>query len=108
MLWLARFTFVLLASALLGGAIGADGDDVTAADPTPEQLAEIRRHIRNLDADSFETREAASRQLWLIGPPAIPLLEEVVKQANPEVRYRAQSLLRSIPRIPLRTAIIAF
>jgi hypothetical protein len=100
---LTRLAMLFLVPALVGNALRADD-----AEPTPQQIAEIRRHIRDLDADNFEVRETASRQLWLIGPPAIPFLEEVVKESNPEVRYRAQSLLKSIQRGPIKAAIESY
>lgn len=83
--------------------LDAEQDEVT-----PQLAAEIRRHLRDLDADSFEARENASRQLWLIGPRTIPLLEEAAKAGSPEVRFRAEVLLRSIHRGPVKTAIEAF
>jgi hypothetical protein len=75
---------------------------------TPQLTTTIRRLVRELDADSFEDREAASRQLWLIGQRTIPLLEDALKDASPEVRFRAQALLKSIQRGPVKTAIETF
>ena len=77
-------------------------------DLTPQLIADIRRHVRDLDADSFEAREAAQRQLWLIGPATAPFLEEALKSGSPEVRFRADALLRSIEREPLKLAIETF
>src|SRR5436190_16980469 len=74
-------------------------------DVTPQLAAEIRRHIRELDADGFEARENASRQLWLIGPRTIPFLEDAAKSGSPEVRFRADALLHSIQRGPLKMGI---
>lgn len=83
-----------------------DGDE---AEPlTPQLTAEIRRHIGDLDADSFEARETAQRQLWLIGPRTIPFLEAAAQAGSPEVRFRAAALLRSIHRGPIKTAIEAY
>lgn len=82
--------------------------EVDDAELTPRAIAEIRGHIRDLDADSFEAREAAQRQLWLIGPRTAPFLEDAVKNGSPEVRFRADALLRSIQRGPLKSAIETF
>lgn len=78
------------------------------AELTPQAIADIRRHILDLDADSFEDREGVQRQLWLIGPRTVPFLEEAVQGGSAEVRFRADALLRSIQRGPLKTAIETF
>lgn len=83
-------------------------EELEGTKPTAELIAEIRRHIGQLDADRFADREAAMQQLWLIGPAAAPLLEQAAQESNPELRYRAETLLRSIHRGPLRLAIDAF
>src|SRR4051794_32774052 len=97
-----RLATVFVVVALFGDMLWADDE------PSPEQVAEIRRHIRDLDADSFDVRETASRQLWLIGEPTIPYLEEAAKQGSFEARFRAQSLLKTIQRGPLQAAIESF
>jgi regulator of sirC expression with transglutaminase-like and TPR domain len=93
---------------LLGWPCGLSAEELDDGEPTPQLIAEIRRHIRDLDADSFEAREAAQRQLWLIGPRTMPFLEEAAQSGSPEVRFRADALLRSIHRGPIKTAIETF
>ena len=83
-------------------------EELEETEHATELIVEIRRHIARLDADRFADREAAMQQLWLIGPPAALLLEQAAQESNPEVRYRAETLLRSIHRGPLRLAIEAF
>jgi regulator of sirC expression with transglutaminase-like and TPR domain len=101
---------ILIAICLLSltwqsGLAAQEPDD---AELTPQTIAEIRHHIRDLDADSFEAREAAQRQLWLIGPSTAPFLEDAAKSGSPEVRFRAEALLRTIQRGPLKLAIETF
>src|SRR5262245_43894190 len=61
-----------------------------AADPTPEQIA---RWVRELDDDSFDVRENASKQLWAAGRAAEPALKEAARSSSAEVRLRAQTIL---------------
>ncbi len=68
---------------------------------SPEALAGL---IRQLGADEFVAREAASRQLLLVGRSALPTLRREVADADPEVRQRCKDLVGRIDanRIALR------
>lgn len=101
-----RLLMLLFLASPAGMPLLAEEPD--AAQPTAELIAEVRRQIERLDADRFADREAAMQQLWLIGPVAAPLLERAAEVSNPEVRYRAETLLRSIHRGPWRLAMEAF
>ncbi|HUE69925.1 MAG TPA: transglutaminase-like domain-containing protein [Pirellulaceae bacterium] len=52
--------------------------------------------------DSYDTREAASRQLLSAGEGILPLLEPLSRHPSPEVRFRVQSIVRSLAQVPLR------
>jgi hypothetical protein len=98
---------MVITGLILAGATHLHAEEADA-ELSPQLVAEIRRQIGDLDADSFDARETAQHQLWLIGPPAAPFLEEAAKEGSPEVRFRADALLRSIQRGPLKIAIEAF
>jgi predicted Zn-dependent protease len=61
-----------------------------AAPPTPEEIA---KKVRELGADSFAVREAASKFLWETGKPAEAALREAVKGTDLEVTRRASEIL---------------
>lgn len=63
-----------------------------AAEPPPE----IAKLIRQLGSEDFQEREAASRKLELIGPPAIDLLEPILEDRDAEVRNRVKGILETI------------
>jgi hypothetical protein len=51
--------------------------------------------LRDLDSDSFETRQAATRALADLGTKAIPALARAMQESpSPEVRERAGTILR--------------
>jgi hypothetical protein len=83
---------ILLAAAPLRA-----GDDEPAPAAPGATQAEIQRLVADLGADDFRTREAASRKLASIGEPARAALEKALKESeSPEVRWRAEQLLRRL------------
>jgi len=67
-----------------------------AEDPAPG-AEEIQRLVLQLGHDDFRTREEASRRLTEIGEPARSTLEDALKHSeSPEVRWRAEQLLRRL------------
>src|SRR5687768_3071840 len=56
------------------------------------QNAKIARLIEQLDADRYEVREQASRQLGDIGMPALAALRHARQHASTEVRRRAAAI----------------
>ena len=58
--------------------------------------SEIGKLIRDLAADRWMVRDAASQRLREIGRPAVPALREAVKNPDLEVKVRAKSLLIAI------------
>ncbi len=75
--------------------------------PVPSYSPErIRQLILKLDDDSFQRREAATRDLSALGMQAAPFLRNCLSTpSSPEVRRRAQSLLESLK--PLESWIVA-
>jgi hypothetical protein len=67
--------------------------DVEQFDPKKlASKAEIEKLIADLASDDFETREAASTKLGLIGESTLPYLEKAEKSEDAEVRRRAGEL----------------
>jgi RNA polymerase sigma factor (sigma-70 family) len=61
----------------------------------------VKRLIADLDAEAFETREKASKELGALGPPAVPLLRKALElEKSVEVQRRLQSLFVEEPEIP--------
>jgi regulator of sirC expression with transglutaminase-like and TPR domain len=99
----------LIAAALVSLAIGysvATGQQAGTGETRPPLDAVRRKQIEGwiaqLDADSYDTREAASRHLLSVGEEALPLLEPQSRHPSPEVRFRVTSILRSLAHVPLR------
>jgi hypothetical protein len=56
-------------------------------------LADVRQLVAELDHEEYATREAASANLLLIGPPALPLVRTAAETGTPEQRRRARRLV---------------
>jgi len=65
------------------------------AEQTPQQQ-KIADLIKQLGADDFATRDAASNELQKIGPEALPALKEALKSEDPSIQSYAEYL---VPRI---------
>lgn len=52
--------------------------------------------VKNLSHPSYQERETASRELWILGEEVRPLLEEASKSKNPETAYRAREILHKL------------
>jgi dipeptidyl aminopeptidase/acylaminoacyl peptidase len=69
--------------------------------PAAVGTAQVRRLLADLDADTFEVREKASRELAGLGKGAEPDLRRVLAESpSAEVRKRAQALLDRLEREP--------
>ena len=62
---------------------------------------QIELWIAQLDDDRYDVREAATRNLMNAGQAAIPLLEPIVRHPSPEVRFRADAVLKALAQVPL-------
>jgi len=90
---LARLLTGFLLGVTVGSALAAN--PLVVKEPIP-QAPGIEDLIRDLDNDSFWTREEASRELWIIGEKALPMLKELATSKNPEQATRARELIRKI------------
>jgi hypothetical protein len=61
-----------------------------------EDIELIEKLIADLGSDSFQTREAASTRLGLVGEPALPYLKKALKSRDFEVVRRARILITTI------------
>jgi regulator of sirC expression with transglutaminase-like and TPR domain len=82
----ARLGFRLLLAVVLLAPLAAGAQQ-------PADEATIAQLIQQLDSDTFDVRERASRELERIGRPALPALEAATKHTSAEVRGRAKSLV---------------
>jgi HEAT repeat protein len=62
----------------------------------PAPHTRVTQLISNLDDEEFQVREAASRDLTLLGEEAEPALRIAAKSGSLEVRRRAQKLLQRL------------
>jgi WD40 repeat protein len=83
---------------------GPDGQRVPVRPTAPAAPdgATAKRLIRQLGSDQFDERAAAARELEKIGEPAADALRAAAASADPEVRRRAEDVLRAI-YAPIRT-----
>jgi hypothetical protein len=56
----------------------------------------VERLIQQLGSRKYAEREAAARKLEAVGGPALPPLRRAARQANLEIRRRAEQLIRRI------------
>lgn len=92
------------------GGQGGDGTVITGnqsstgGQPTPAKeepkvnTDEIKRLIRDLDADDITVRDKATDELKNIGKSALPLLEESAKSDSPEVAWRSKIIINAIKK----------
>jgi hypothetical protein len=75
-----------------------------AGQPTPAKeepkvdVEQIKRLIRDLDADDIKVRDKATDELKKIGKPAMPYLEESAKSESPEVAWRSKIIINAIKK----------
>lgn len=94
--------FVSLATMLPVASAQDDRAGESRPPPDAARHKQIKGWIAQLDADSYDAREAASRHLLDAGEDVLPLLEPLSRHPSPEVRFRVQSILRSLAQVPLR------
>lgn len=89
--------FLAAAAALLLGAAAVaqaqDGEEGKKVGARPS-AASVEDLIRDLASDDFNVRESATEELGRRGEAAIPALERAAKDADPEVRWRAEKALK--------------
>jgi hypothetical protein len=76
----------------------AVGKDLDLSDKTGkgDDIATVKKLIRDLGDDDYQTRESASTKLALIGEAALPLLEKAARSDDAEAARRADDLVADI------------
>lgn len=76
------------------------GQPETLAGPNTDQAAtlksQVRRLIRQLDADQPAARRAAETDLIKLGPPILPLLPSKTARLSPEVRRHLDDIVQQL------------
>lgn len=97
-----RTTLNLVLALAFSVGLGASAAHAQATPPAPppapgpEKKDGVPELIRKLGDASFETREAAQRELERIGRPALKALDEAAKSQDPEVATRASEAIARI------------
>lgn len=110
--WRARI-LIAIASALLPAIASAakqppsDSSPPTESSPAVERV-QIERLIEQLGSDTFQQREAATRQLRRLGSDAIEQLESGLRHPDPEIQARCTLLLDQLYRLQHRQLLEAF
>jgi len=90
---------------LLGLALAMLAITPAPADDKPN-AAKIQKLIDQMGSDTYEEREAAAKALGAIGEPALELLRKAVQYGEPEVRKRAEDLVRKIEKTAERDRVL--
>lgn len=64
--------------------------------PAPADPTVVAEAVNRLSDDSFQVREAATRDLWKLGEQALPELQRAAGGDDPEAAIRARELIRKI------------
>ncbi len=78
-----------------------------AAPSATEAPPAVSRLIEQLGSAEFAEREAATRGLEAVGPAALPALRQAAAADDPEVRRRADELVRSLEAEALARKVLA-
>ncbi len=81
---------------VLPGLVTAAAPELPQQAPAQQPGRDVDTLIRELGNESFRVREKASRDLWVLGETALPMLKEAAESGDPEQAYRARDLLRKI------------
>lgn len=87
------------------GGKGGDGTVIIGGNQTSPSkdepkvdVEQVKRLIRDLDADDIAVRDKATEELKAIGKPALSYLEESVKSDSPEVAWRSKIIINAIKK----------
>jgi hypothetical protein len=93
-----EMTMRVLAFSLIVGMATASGQVPDKTELTAR--VQVQKLVRDLGAEEFGKREAANKGLVEIGGPALEALRQAAKESgDPEVQYRASSLVEQIETI---------
>src|SRR5687767_5270320 len=92
---MTRLQMLVLMAALAGWG------NVSAREQPAATAERIERLVRDLNAESYAVREAASQELSEIGDEAILAMEQAQKHESAEVRFRAATVLGRLKMGPI-------
>jgi HEAT repeat protein len=94
----ARFLGAAVIWLVLAGSAGAEAPPPKDEKPAvkPPDAKQIQQLIDELGSKDFQSRERAARRLTEIGTPALPALQEALKNGDAEVRRRVEKIIDSI------------
>jgi hypothetical protein len=84
---------VILLLAFLGSVSLAQEAKKDQDSPDKERIEQL---VRDLASEDFRVREKATEELQKIGAGAVQFLKEALKSDDPEVRWRAEGILKKI------------
>jgi hypothetical protein len=87
----ARFSLALLAAALV-----AAGTVAAAPRRADKKDKEIAKWINRLGLADAQAREYAATRLTALGPATLPALRDAARGKNPQVRKRAEEVIKAI------------
>jgi hypothetical protein len=96
-----------LPALLLGLWAGLLAIAPAPADDKKPDAEKIQKLIDQLGSDTFEDRQKAVKELDAIGEPALELLRKAVKDGEPEVRKRAEELVKKIEKATEQSRVLA-
>ncbi|MEX1048938.1 MAG: hypothetical protein WED15_05390 [Akkermansiaceae bacterium] len=94
-----KFPNVLIATGACAWTWTVAGAPELPREPAPPvAVAEkpLESLIEDLGHEQYKTREAASRRIWALGDPALPMLKQAAAGDDPEMSHRARDLIRKI------------
>ena len=77
---------------------GPAGQPTPAKDDPKVDVEQIKRLIKDLDADDIAVRDKATDELKKTGKPALSYLEESAKSESPEVAWRSKIIINAIKK----------
>jgi hypothetical protein len=92
---------VLVAIMLVLGTGAALAQEKVEEEPAEKKAdvgSKVEKLVKQLGAEDFKEREAATEELEKIGEPAVPALKEALKSEDAEVRSRAELILKEIEK----------
>lgn len=92
---------------LLGLWAGFLATTPAPADDKKPDAEKIQKLINQLGSDKYEERQKAAQELDAIGAPALELLRKAVKDGEPEVRKRADELVKKMEKAAEQTRVLA-
>jgi hypothetical protein len=86
-----------------GQDAGVETTDETADNQPSLTLADVRKVLRDLDADELQTRDAAEKRLIEMGPTVLAFLPEESSRTSGEMKVRLQRIRQALQQDDIET-----